>query len=51
MDPESRAGDARDNWIIARDAAALALLYGAGLRISEALSIPRAEAPIGAIDR
>ena len=35
---------------LARDAAVLALLYGAGLRISEALSIRRAEAPVGTID-
>lgn len=34
-------------WILARDAAVLALLYGAGLRISEALSIRRKDAPIG----
>jgi len=51
VDVESRAGDTRDPWILARDAAALSLLYGAGLRISEALSIPRAAAPVGAIDR
>lgn len=50
-DPETRAGEAREPWIIARDAAALALLYGAGLRISEALSIDRDRAPVGAIDR
>ena len=37
--------------MIARDAAVLALLYGAGLRISEALSIGRAAAPVGAADR
>jgi integrase/recombinase XerC len=35
---------------LARDAAALALCYGAGLRISEALAIRRADAPIGAAD-
>lgn len=51
VDPEQRAGEARAPWVIARDAAVLALLYGAGLRISEALSIERAAAPIGAIDR
>jgi integrase/recombinase XerC len=34
-------------WISARDAAVLALLYGAGLRISEALGITRHDAPIG----
>ncbi|WP_390634252.1 tyrosine recombinase XerC [Oryzibacter oryziterrae] len=32
-------------WIAARDAAVLALLYGAGLRISEALAITPADAP------
>jgi len=51
VDPEQRAGEARAPWIIARDAAVLALLYGAGLRISEALSIASAAAPVGAIDR
>ena len=34
-----RAGEERAPWILARDAAALALLYGSGLRISEALSL------------
>jgi integrase/recombinase XerC len=38
---DARAGDARASWIIARDAAVLALLYGAGLRISEALGLMR----------
>ncbi len=33
-------------WIAARDAAVLALLYGAGLRISEALGLTLAEAPL-----
>ncbi len=51
VDPEQRAGEAREPWIIARDAAVLALLYGAGLRISEALSIGSNEAPVGAADR
>jgi integrase/recombinase XerC len=37
-DPATRAGEDREPWILARDAAVLALLYGAGLRISEALS-------------
>jgi len=45
-----RQGEAREPWILARDAAALALLYGAGLRIGEALSIRRADAPIGDVD-
>ena len=47
----SRAGDIREPWILARDAAALGLCYGAGLRISEALSISRADAPISAVDQ
>ena len=38
-DTELRAGEAREPWIIARDAAVLALLYGAGLRVSEALGL------------
>ena len=49
-DPQARDGEARDPWILARDAAVLALLYGAGLRISEALSIRRRDAPIGGLD-
>lgn len=51
VDKNSRAGEAREPWILARDAAVLALLYGAGLRISEALSIARAQAPMGETDR
>jgi integrase/recombinase XerC len=47
---ESDEGETRPPWIAARDAAVLALLYGAGLRISEALSIRRAQAPVGAVD-
>jgi integrase/recombinase XerC len=42
-----REGEARAQWVLARDAAVLALCYGAGLRISEALSIRRANAPVG----
>jgi integrase/recombinase XerC len=34
-----RAGEEREPWIIARDTAVLSLLYGSGLRISEALSL------------
>jgi integrase/recombinase XerC len=45
-----REGEARDQWVLARDAAVLALCYGAGLRISEALSICRADAPVGDIE-
>jgi len=40
-DIEARAGEAREPWVIARDAAVLALLYGSGLRLSEALSLKR----------
>jgi len=42
-DPQAAAGDDREPWIYARDAAVLALLYGCGLRISEALGLRRAE--------
>src|SRR6185437_497029 len=35
------------SWIAARDVALLTLLYGAGLRISEALSLKRKDAPLG----
>ncbi len=34
-------------WARARDAAVLTLLYGCGLRISEALSLKRRDAPLG----
>ena len=50
VDVESRAGDERPAWILARDAAVLALLYGGGLRISEALGIARADAPVDGRD-
>ncbi len=40
---ELREGETREPWIIARDAAVLALLYGSGLRISEALGLKRGD--------
>lgn len=35
----------REDWEVARDQAVLTLLYGCGLRISEALSLKRSDAP------
>jgi integrase/recombinase XerC len=46
-DPDSAAGDGREPWIHARDAAVLGLLYGCGLRISEALGLQRADIGAG----
>ena len=46
-DPDLAAGDGRDVWIHARDAAVLGLLYGCGLRISEALGLKRADVGAG----
>jgi len=40
-----RAGENRDPWIWARDAAVMALLYGSGLRISEALGLKKRDVP------
>ncbi len=42
-DPDLPAGDGHEPWIHARDAAVLGLLYGAGLRISEALGLKRGD--------
>ena len=44
---EAEADPDREPWEAARDAALLTLLYGCGLRISEALSLTRADAPLG----
>ncbi len=38
--------DAREDWIIARDTAIATLLYGLGLRISEALALTGADHPL-----
>src|SRR3954469_6913735 len=40
-----RAGENREPWIWARDAAVMALLYGSGLRISEALGLKYRDVP------
>jgi integrase/recombinase XerC len=44
-DADLRAGEEREPWILARDAAVMALLYGSGLRISEALGLKRRDLP------
>lgn len=44
-DADERAGEDRETWILLRDAAVMALLYGSGLRISEALGLKRREVP------
>ncbi|MCT8972397.1 tyrosine recombinase XerC [Microbaculum marinisediminis] len=45
IDAEEIDTGAAEPWIAARDAAVFALLYGCGLRISEALGLTRSEAP------
>jgi integrase/recombinase XerC len=49
-DVDTRGGEERAPWVLARDAAVLALLYGSGLRIGEALGLKRADAPVGGQD-
>src|ERR1700745_933078 len=44
-DADERAGEERDPWILARDAAVMALLYGSGLRRSQALGLKRRGGP------
>ena len=44
-DADLRAGEEREPWVLARDAAVMALLYGSGLRISEALGLTREAVP------
>jgi integrase/recombinase XerC len=44
-DTALRAGEPREPWVLARDAAVLALLYGSGLRISEALGLRARDFP------
>jgi integrase/recombinase XerC len=41
------AGDAAEGWVGARDLAILLLLYGAGLRVAEAMSLAGGIRPIG----
>lgn len=45
---EAVSEEAREPWIAARDWAVLLLLYGAGLRIGEAVGLPGAILPLGA---
>jgi integrase/recombinase XerC len=45
---EAGADPDREDWENLRDEAVLTLLYGCGLRISEALSLKRSDAPLGA---
>lgn len=44
-DADLRADEEREPWVLARDAAVLALLYGSGLRIAEALALARKDIP------
>ncbi|MCC6942552.1 MAG: site-specific integrase, partial [Novosphingobium sp.] len=44
---ETVADDASQPWIAARDRAVLLLLYGAGMRIAEALALPASVLPLG----
>jgi integrase/recombinase XerC len=44
-DADIRLGEEHPQWVLVRDAAVLSLLYGSGLRIAEALSLRRKDAP------
>src|SRR5882672_6970252 len=46
VDADLRAGEECEPWVLARDAAVLGLLYGSGLRISEALGLKRQDVPV-----
>ena len=50
VDPAEREGETREPWILARDAAVMTLLYGCGLRISEALGLTVEDAPTSTRD-
>ncbi len=50
VDPEERADETRAPWILARDAAVMTLLYGCGLRISEALGLLARDCPEAGFD-
>ncbi|MBN9002424.1 MAG: tyrosine recombinase XerC [Rhizobiales bacterium] len=45
-DADIRAGEDREQWVLTRDAAVMALLYGSGLRISEALGLKKRDVPL-----
>ena len=46
--PDMMTAQAREDWVGARDAAIILLLYGCGLRISEALGLKAQDHPFGA---
>ena len=48
---ETAGQQAGDDWLAARDTAVLTLLWGCGLRISEALAITARELPLGEVLR